>query len=228
MGTFNINTIQASGGRSLANVQVFSAPGTWVKPTDVDYIYIEVIGGAGGGGHGSGPNPNPAGQPGGCGGFGLGYMDVQNLDPASVPVTVGVGGVGGQAPVGGAAAGTSSSFHTYLISTGGGLGSSGPAVYVRGVGGSASGPAMVWHDPSPPQPNTARQTQVPHDMKVPYVGDNSGLGSMNFGLGDNKGKAGVGGVGGVGGWQPGPTSPPTSMVGTTGGDGLVAVWGYSS
>jgi hypothetical protein len=234
MGTFNIKTIQAGGGRSLANVQLFVEPGTWTKPTDVDYIYVEVIGGGGGGGHGSAANPNPAGLQGGCGGFGIGYMDVQNLDPGSVPVTVGNGGVGGgptvAPPAAAATNGTGSSFGTYLVSTFGTAGASGPGALAPaiGVSGSASGPAMVWNNydflnaGAPQYPSGQQGASTNPSYEGAHHGAGVGLGSMNFGLSTSYNLCGLGGAGGAGS-DPGPKT-----AGRNGGAGQVRVWGYSS
>ncbi|MCR4328195.1 MAG: hypothetical protein NUV53_01625 [Patescibacteria group bacterium] len=73
--------------------QVFTADGTWTRPSGVTVVFVSLIGGGGGGGGGcTGVNCNSSG--GGSGYFALDFpVDVSTS--STVPVTVGGGGGGG-------------------------------------------------------------------------------------------------------------------------------------
>ena len=109
--------------------QIFTADGTWTRPTGCTKVRVTVIGGGGG----AGGNKTYAGYnghvgingAGGGGGTSIKLLDVSSI--ASVTVTVGDGGAGGAAstlstPQAGSAGGTSS-FGTYATANGGGGGS---------------------------------------------------------------------------------------------------------
>lgn len=116
-----------------ANVQIFSADGTWTKPADVLIVDLHVVGGGGGGGSGRrGSTTTTRGGGGGGGGAGVswGTLDVSNL-ASTVAVTVGAGGTGGAAVTAddtdgnAGAAGGNSSFGSYVSAQGGGAGGGG-------------------------------------------------------------------------------------------------------
>jgi hypothetical protein len=91
---------QTAGGGSIQS-QLFSAPGTWTRPSSVTQVRVTVVGG--GGGSYQAPTGN--------GGLACGIVAVS----APVAVTVGSGGT----PGGGGRTGGSSSFGTVASATGG-------------------------------------------------------------------------------------------------------------
>ena len=77
----------ASTVYGLNSVQVFTATGTWTKPTGVTKVIVEVQAGGGGGGNNSG---GYNGGSGGGGSYAQKFLDVTNIDTATV--TVGAAG----------------------------------------------------------------------------------------------------------------------------------------
>jgi hypothetical protein len=111
----------ASAG--VPNIQVFISSGTFVVPTNVTKIMVEMWGGGGGGGAYGCQNVTNC-NPGGGGGSGGYAFNVFNVTPgASYTVTTGSGGSGG---IGGGGGGISGGTTTFggLMSAGGGSGGS--------------------------------------------------------------------------------------------------------
>ena len=99
--TANGSGAASFGTLSIGNVVVstFTASGTWTKPTNTQYVVVEVVGaGQGGysGGKGSSGNLRTGGQGGAGGNFGLFNIDATAL-ASSVTVTIASGGIGGSA-----------------------------------------------------------------------------------------------------------------------------------
>jgi len=126
----NDTSIHGAGGE-LYQITVFTASGTWNKPTGVRKVVVEVYGG-GGGGSGNNLSSTSSGG-GGGGGVAIKLIDVTSV--SSVAVTVGAGGAGGTSGSLPGGNGGSSSFGSYCSATGGsgGSGTSG------GSGGSGTG-----------------------------------------------------------------------------------------
>jgi hypothetical protein len=111
-GTMTWTDLPAGGG--FSNLQVFTSPGTWTNPGDVEKVKVTVIGGGGGGA--SFPGPNGLGSGGGGGGAAIEVISFPSA--TNVPVTVG----GGGSPVGPTASGGTggtSSFGAYCSASGG-------------------------------------------------------------------------------------------------------------
>ena len=98
----------------LASIQVFTSSGTWNRPSGITKVKVTVTGGGGGGG-GGGPNWNH-GACGDAGGTAIEVIDVSST--ASVTVTVGAAGPGGNWNTAGSNGGTSS-FGSFCSATGG-------------------------------------------------------------------------------------------------------------
>ena len=77
---------------SGADVQIFTTTGTWVKPSWVTTVYMEVIGGGGGGGSGAG-SYSQGGGGGGGGAMARGVYDASAL-PTTLTVRAGDAGDG--------------------------------------------------------------------------------------------------------------------------------------
>jgi hypothetical protein len=122
-GLTNLNTVP--------NMQVFDSNGTFIVPTNVTKILVEVWGGGGGAGGNGG---------GGGGGGGYGKQVFAVIPGTGYTVTVGVGGDGGDGSANGASGGASS-FGALISATGGSFGYSGDDTDNGGdggVGGSSS------------------------------------------------------------------------------------------
>jgi len=191
----NDTSIHGAGGE-LYRVVVFTSSGTWVKPSGVRKVLVEVYGG-GGGGAGASLTIGTAG--GGAGGVAIKLIDVTSV--SSVFVTVGAGGVGGtpSAPLGGN--GGTSSFGTYCSATGG----SGGSAVSGGAGGLGSGGDIDLYG--------GYGFPGRGDQNFPY-----GLGGSNFRAAPSAVSGRFPGGGGAG------TSGPGS--GRDGAPGAVIVWEY--
>jgi hypothetical protein len=130
----------------LTDTQIFTANGTWTKPTGAKMVHYIVIGGGGGGGSGRCDNAGTGrsgGGGGGAGGITVGWLNASALG-ATETITVGAGGAGGAArnTVANGHPGTSGGVSSIgsviqtFASSGGGGGT--PSVGVGGVGASNS------------------------------------------------------------------------------------------
>lgn len=122
----------------LSDVKEFTTSDTWGKPTNLDYIEVEVVGGGGGGGGcattGSGGRAAAGG--GGGGEYRYGRIDAADLG-ATETVTVGATGAAGAAGNNDGSNGGDSSFGAHIIADhgNGGTGSDTSANYQRNLGG---------------------------------------------------------------------------------------------
>lgn len=98
-----------AAGSGQIQTQIFTAPGTWTKPSSTTQVRVTVIGGGGGGA--TNINSPSIGKPGGRGGYAKAIVPVS----ANVTITVGTGGATSTT---GSAGGTSS-FGPAVSSTGG-------------------------------------------------------------------------------------------------------------
>ena len=132
------NPVWADAGGGLQSQQVFTANGTYTKPSGIKKIKVTLTGGGAGGGSGTSSH-NPGGG-GGAGGTSIEIIDVSSLS-STVAVTVGAGGTAAAAGANqtGAAGGTTS-FGSYLSATGGtgGYDATGTTAATSGRGGLGS------------------------------------------------------------------------------------------
>ncbi|MBI5240145.1 MAG: hypothetical protein HY926_06710 [Elusimicrobia bacterium] len=110
---------------------------TWIKPTNVRWVLVEVIGGGGGGGGAGGLAGNSSmGSGGGGGGCALAVVDLQNV--ASVSVTVSTGAAGAAAGANNGASAAPTSFGAYAAAAGGtgGTGMAAAGTFLVNAGGA--------------------------------------------------------------------------------------------
>jgi hypothetical protein len=197
----NGTTLQVSA--LVPNIQVFTTNGTFVVPTNVTKIKVEMWGGGGGGGKGS---TLYNGGGGGAGGYAFNVFTV--TPGASYPVTVGTGGTNG-------VSGTFSSFGALMGAAGGGAGTNAApnAVGGGGIGGTTTNSIA-------PFVGSAGDTGggFASGNGASALGDLGGTGGWGVatGAGVNANGPGAGGGGGAAGQNPYP--------GGKGGPGLVIVY----
>ena len=151
----------AAGG---ANVQTFSATGTYTKPTGAKFVMVELWG-AGGGGTSGTSGPDSGGGTGGAGGGGGAYTYRMFAAPAigaTETVTIGAGGSGGPSAGPNIAAGSNggtTNFGTILYAYGG-VSSNSPG---ENLGGSIISTRITENlnflSINPPDPPTAASSQ---------------------------------------------------------------------
>ena len=122
---------EAITGHASTTYTVYTTDSTWTKPSQFEYILVEVVGAGGEGGEG---DTNVGGGGGGGGGYSKELLTTSDLSgTTSVAITV---GAGGDSDVGAGEAGGTSSFGNFLSATGG---SGGSISKEGGAGGSGSG-----------------------------------------------------------------------------------------
>ena len=132
----------ATPSGSSANVQTFTASGTWTKPGTGTLVYARCWGGGGSGAHWGACNMQGGG---GGGGYNEGFMPVSIL-PSTVSVTVGSGGASVTTSATAGNPGGTSSFGTYLYAYGGAGGSStgGGGGGTRSAGNTDGSPGLPY------------------------------------------------------------------------------------
>lgn len=180
-GTLSVSS-SFSNGNAAANVQVFTADGTWTKPSGAKTVIVEAVGGGGGsGGTAATTSPQVANSSGGGGGAYARKVFAASALGATEAVVVGAGGTAGTSGNNAGGAGGDSTFDS--VTAGGGSGGQGSAAQtntanaITGIGGSGG-------------------TATGGDLNV--VGD-SGEHGMVFGAEYRFGGRGGGSGGGFGG-----------------------------
>lgn len=131
----------AARALGLKSMQVFTASGTWTRPTGIRKVLM-LVQGAGGGGSGCTNAADHSGAAGGGGGCGEKLLDVSTI--ASSTITIGAGGTAGAAQdaggQGGAGGASSWADGTNTITGNGGAGGAAAGgAPSGGVGGTATG-----------------------------------------------------------------------------------------
>lgn len=133
-------TVGASNVTQVPNEQIFTAGGTWTKPTGARWVEVICVGG-GGGAPGCPATAAGEGSSSGAGGGGVtarSLLDTSAL-AATVAVTVGAAGAAGTSTVAGGTGGTSS-FGAHVSAPGGDGGNASTATAgATGVSGGAGG-----------------------------------------------------------------------------------------
>lgn len=120
---------------AATHMQVFTATGTWTRPSTVTKVKVRVVGGGGGGG--SGVSNNAGGGGGGAGGYAEAIVTVSG----NVTVTIGAAGAAPTAGNNGGAGGNSSFAGGATVTANGGAGGtagSNGANVAGGAGGTTS------------------------------------------------------------------------------------------
>jgi len=214
---------------AIPQLQVFNSSGTFVVPTNVAKVMVELWGGGGGGGGGSMGYSSGAGGGGGGGGGGSYGKDTISVAPGgSMAVTVGSGGSAGAGSVvtfgsgsTGGNGGNSSIGSLYVQGGFGGTGgtTTGGNYAIEGTGGSGggNGPARISLSGQTGQSggNNGASGSFPNGGNG---GNAAGAGAFANPGGDlSPGGGASGGFGGSSNLQPGAN-------GQTGGAGRVIIW----
>ena len=190
-----------------SNYQVFTASGTWTKPSGLsgnEIVFVQLWGAGGGGGGCANATSSGAGG-GGGGAYTEAKFRASDLS-STVTVTLGSGGAGGVGLANGSAGGNST-FGSYLTAYGGGGGSLASGTNTAGGGGGGNSSAGV----------TANNTTTGGDGG----GINGSTGTAGAGAGNS-----FGGAAGGGNNQAGGSSTHGGGGGGSGGGSGVGGSGY--
>lgn len=231
----------AGGSGSSPQIDVFTASGTWTRPTAAKMVHAIAIGGGGSGGNGTNGSTS-ATRAGGGGGGGGGCsvaMFIASQLGATVAVTVGAGGLGGVGGGDGLAGGVSK-FGTMVVAGGGGGGG-------RGLGntnpGGTAGTGNLEPGAVGGTGGTTTSGTKGGDTTMAGAGGGGGHGVSNANnegggtntggsalggsnAGGTAGTAGGGAAGGAGGAAPAPIYSTAGAGGGGGGGGCNAT-GFS-
>ena len=118
----------------LNSIQVFTASGTWTRPTGITKVIVEVQGGGGGG---SRATANPSVNGGSAGGYAKKFLDVSSI--ATATITIGAAGEGKETVNGIGTDGGDSSWVDGTNTITGVKGVAGYSSYGQTVGGLGTG-----------------------------------------------------------------------------------------
>lgn len=223
-GRLSLPTGALAGGGRLLSTRLFSASGTWTRPTGVRWALIWALGGGGGGGGAAGAaSSGAAGGGGGAGGFAMRLLDVSAV--SSSTVTIGAAGIGGAASGGDGGAGEATSFGADVVVQGGSGGAGmAAATFATAVTGGLGGTASTG-DPA--------FVGAPGDAGLRFDAANvlSGSGAASFFGGGGRGNVGnvagsAASAPGAGGSGAAVAASATGRSGGAGGSGLIWIWEF--
>lgn len=211
----DIAALQAIG----VDVIEISSSGTWVKPSGYRLFEVSCVGGGGGGAGGnvsatSGGLSKTSGGGGGAGGMDVAYVSDADM-PASVAVTIGVGGSSGGVPAVAGGNGGDTEFGL-LAKALGGQGAPGTPSPFFGFGGNGGGTAGYIGNVAYSGGNGMQGIERPDTSTAgtrTYPGGRGGQARITF-------SSGEGGDGGA------LTSGPAEIVGQLGVKGIVIIKAY--
>ena len=217
-----LNTPYVTGG-NLRNIEIFTAGGTYTKPSWLKFAIVE---GAGAGGSGAGGTTGSNASVGGGGGAG-GYFK-KKIVAASIgateTVTIGSGGDSVTGDNDGNNGGTTS-FGSHCSATGGAGGSSTiNTTETRSRDGGSGGVGSDGDLNAKGQPGNNSSQTSSKILSVGIGGSSffSGGGNVSSSAGTNNGESGLYGSGGAGG----SVQDGTAATSGDGGDGIVIVYEY--
>jgi hypothetical protein len=230
---FGDATIQTTATQTT-NIQIFTADGTWTKPTGAGAVNVQLLGGGGGGGSGRNSSSTVTAKHGGLGGSGGGYLNITIdalLLSATESVVVGLGGAGGVASSGDGNSGgdgQSTVFGNIIASGGkGGLGGISSPQTTFGSFNSNSGGSNGSSSSNPGQPETSLSLAFQGGAGGGSGGyiSSSGTITTNGGAGGRSNVLNLsGGAGGINGSSTGiGTSGSNGLDNSTASSGLVIV-----
>lgn len=137
--TSNGTSWVSQAGATAANVQTFSASGTWTNPAGASFVLVETWGAGGGGGRPTAGASNAAGGGGGGGSYNYRLFAASELS-STVAVTIGAGGTAAvsNGTTGGTGGNTNFGLLLYGYGAGGGTGN-GSSIQFGGGGGGILG-----------------------------------------------------------------------------------------
>ena len=209
---------QALPVSGFANMQVFTAPGTFTTPATTTRLKVTVVGGGGGGGG----SPNTGAGGGGGGGAAIYVGPVTVSTPNAVTVGSGGSGAIGPAPTTPATSGGTSSFGSLASATGG---SGGTASFIGVAGGSGSAGTLQLRGAGGGRVLQAQNTPPTLPIEITGFGGASMLGGTTIGVPSSPSPAATAGNPGsnYGGGGSGANRPSPTLVGGAGATGVVIV-----
>jgi hypothetical protein len=197
-------SLTGSPGGGPGDVQVFSASGTWSKPTNAKFVMVELWGAGSGGQASVSTNAATFGVGGNGGGYTMRVFRATDL-ATSVVVTIGAGGIGGTTDAGTGAAGGNTTFGSLATAQGG---------QVAAGGGISVGTAGIGEAGATASAGLADRGGARASTSASGAGGSSVLGGAAGGAGGTSG--GAGGAGGIAAFQTTPTAGGGGAAGTGG------------
>ena len=223
-GRVTLPTGALAGGGRLLSTRLFTASGTWTRPTGVRLVLVWALGGGGGGGGAAGAAASgAAGGGGGSGGFGLKLLDVGAI--ASRTITIGAAGAAGASTGGAGGSGGATSFGSdVVVQGGGGGGGMAAGTYATAVTGGLGGTATTGDPAFAGDPGDAGLRFDASNVLSGSGGASAFGGGARGNVGNVAGSAAS--ARGGGGSGAAVAASATGLAGGLGGAGLVWLWEF--